>query len=87
MALLFLVYAASGFPIGSIMFAKRRPPLGLTDWLGVLAFHGPALLITLLGIWQARRTGKFFKMDTRLFVTFMVIAYGCGLGAGYYMEH
>jgi hypothetical protein len=81
--LLFIVYIFTGFVIGPFSkdLAKHNTA---KDWLILLAMHLPALLLTALGIWQAKKRGRFFDMDAPLFFITAAVCYGLGVGLGFY---
>ena len=87
MRLLLIVFLAAGFPVGGLILRKPGPPLTATDWLGVIAFQVPAMLLVAVGIWQAKKRGKFFGVDLRLFMISAAVMYLFGVWVGYYMEH
>ena len=83
MKLLFAVYIFTGFVIGP--FTADLPKHNTAkDWLILMGIHFPALLLTVVGIWQAKKHGRFFNMDAPLFFITAAVCYAVGVGIGFY---
>ena len=84
MKLLFAVYLFSGFSIAPFSQVAAKREITVLDWSILAAIHVPAILLTVLGLWQARKHQRFLGLDLPLFLVVAVVCYGAGVGLGFY---
>jgi hypothetical protein len=86
MKLMFIVYLMTGTLAGGLIIEARNPRAHhlLEQCLMAAMYHIPALLLTALGIWQAKKHGRFMGLDWQLFSIVAAICYGAGIGLGIY---
>jgi hypothetical protein len=82
MKLLFIVYFFTGTILGPFVSDAQSRGIGTADWAILAGIHGPAVILTAVGIWAARRHGTFLGLSAGAFVFAALLSYGVGAAIG-----
>ncbi len=82
MKLLFIVYFLTGTILGPFVSDAQSRGIGTADWAILAGIHVPAVLLTVVGIWAARRQRTFLGLSAGAFVFAALLSYGVGAAIG-----